>query len=215
MIAKPGESERYARVWRDIPHITPRQAYAISVQLKLWNDLYIGEWLRSPDEPLHRVPPFDEFDLRIMMLVGENRAWAEAVGRRCAVVVNEIGDGILPCDRPGPYIDEVLFGTAILTASAWVSEDPSVVEDVPAREIVAASDDDEDVYWIRYDGWGELEDEFDERARWADYDVPQFRGSPAIRHLLNVRPPLTWLDSWIEDDPVRLAHPDVTFGPGK
>ncbi len=215
MTAEPGDGERYAHVWGDAPHITPRQTYAICVQLNLWKDLFIGEWLRSPDEPLHSVPPFDELDLRVMMLVGENRAWAEAVGRRCAVVANEIGNGVLPCDRPGPFIDEILFGTAILTAGMWVKDDPSVVEEVPAREVAGIADDDEDVYVIGDDDWGELENEFYDRARWADYDVPLFRGSPMLRLLLDERPPLTWLDPRIDVDPGLVAQLDEMFGSGE
>lgn len=211
VIADPGEGERFDRVWGEAPHITPRQAYAICVELNLWKDLYIGEWLRGPDAPLHSVSPFDELDLRVMMMVGENRAWAAAVGQRCAVVADEVSDGVLPCDRPGPYIDEVLFGAAILTAATWVKDDPSMVEEVPAREAVV----DEDDYLIGDDDWDQLEAEFDDRARWGDYDVPLFRGSPMLRPLLDERPPHTWFDPRIEADPALVTQLDEVFGLGK
>lgn len=51
----------------------------------MWEDLHLSSWISDPSGPLHDVPPFDEFDLRVMMLVGESRAWAEAVSQRCRV----------------------------------------------------------------------------------------------------------------------------------
>lgn len=68
--------EHYARVWGTNPAITPRQAFAISMRLDLLYDAHIAPWVRDPDGPLHDVAPFDDLDLRVMMLVGESRAWA-------------------------------------------------------------------------------------------------------------------------------------------
>lgn len=163
----PAVGKHYVRTWGDCPYMTPRQAYAISVQLDVWNDIEISEWVLSPDEPLHTVGPFEALDLRVMMMVGENRAWAAGVARRCAVIAREIENGELPCDRPGPYIDEVLFGAAIHAARAWAAVDPTLVEPVPAREeteVDAGSHKD----MVEDDEWDELYDEFDDRARWTE-----------------------------------------------
>lgn len=65
--------------WRGSPHLTPRQAYAIAMELDGWADTDIADWIQQPARPLHQISPFDLFDLRVMMLVGESRAWAEAV----------------------------------------------------------------------------------------------------------------------------------------
>ncbi|PWH04957.1 hypothetical protein DEO23_15605 [Brachybacterium endophyticum] len=190
----------YVRTWGECPFMTPRQAYAISVQLDVWNDIEISEWVQSPDEPLYTVGPFESFDLPVMMLVGENRAWAAGVAQRCAVIAREIESGVLPCDRPGPYIDEVLFGAASNAARGWAEIDPSLVEPVPARE-ETRGDAGDDEYRVGDDYWGELYDEFDDRSRWTDYDYPLLKDNPALRHLLDERPPLTWLDPPFDPDP--------------
>src|SRR5690606_21984538 len=100
-LALSKEVAAFTRAWQDSPRLTPRQAYAIALELDMWDDLHLSAWISDPSGPLYDVPPFDEFDLRVMMLVGENRAWAEAVRRRCRVISDEIEAGTLPFDRPG------------------------------------------------------------------------------------------------------------------
>lgn len=212
--AEPGVGELYVRTWGECPFMTPRQAYAISVQLDIWNDAHIAEWVRSPDEPLHTVDPFDAFDLRVMMLLGENRAWAAGVAERCTVIAREIEGGVLPCDRPGPYIDEVLFGAAIPAAREWAEDDPSLMESVPPRE-EPGLDANDDVYRVEDDDWSELYGEFDDRSRWIHYDVPLYKGNAVLRTLLNEQPPLTWLDPRTEFDPELAAQMDALFDVGK
>lgn len=190
----------YARTWGENPAITPRQAYAISLQLSVWADMYIAEWLLSPDDPLHGISPFDDLDLRVMMMVGDNRAWAEGVRRRCREIAGEIEDGVLPCDRPGPYIDEVLVGAAMSSAATWMADDPDIVDGVPARESVVPADDEEGYIVGDYD-WGELEDEYDDRCLWGDWDIPLLPGSPMLRTLLQQRHPYTWLDPQVDVAP--------------
>lgn len=209
--AEPAVGERYVRTWGDCPYMTPQQAYAISVQLDVWNDVEISEWVQRPQEPLHTVGPFDGFDLRIMMMVGENRSWAAGVGRRCAVIAREIETGVLPFDRPGPYIDEVLFAAAMHAARDWADDDPTLVEPVPARRETGV-DSSDDVYRVEDDYWDELYDEFDDRARWTDYIYPLLGGNPALRLLLDERPPLTWIDPQIEADPELVAQLNKMFG---
>lgn len=192
--------EQYVRTWGDCPYMTPRQAYAISVQLDVWNDLAISEWVLRPEDPLYCVGPFDSLDLRVMMLVGDNRAWAAGVAQRCEAIAREIEAGVLPCDRPGPYMNEVLFGAAMNAARAWAAVDPTLMEPVPARD-ETRFDPSAGVNWTEDDEWGELYGEFDDRARWIDYLSPLLIGNPALRLLLDKRPPLTWLDPRIEPDP--------------
>lgn len=210
----PPESDvggQYVRTWGDCPYMTPRQAYAISVQLDVWNDRAISEWVLRPEDPLCCVGPFDSLDLRVMMLVGENRAWAAGVAQRCDVIAREIEAGVLPCDRPGPYIDEVLFGAAMNAARAWAAVDPTLMEPVPARDETgvdvsgfgAVADDDY---------WDELYGEFEDRVRWTDYDYPLLIGNPALRRLLDERPPLTWLDPPFERDPELVAQLSKILG---
>lgn len=77
------EAVKFEAAWGECPYLTPRQASSIATVLSTWADLYIREWLREAAEPLHEVPPFDGLDLRVMMLVGENRAWAAKFAERC------------------------------------------------------------------------------------------------------------------------------------
>lgn len=167
--------------------------------------------MRSPDEPLHAVDPFDSFDLRVMMPVGENRAWAAAVAQRCSVIAREIEKGILPCDRPGPYIDEVLFGAAMHTARAWAMDDSTLMEPVPPREESGLNVGD-DVDMVEDDYWDELSGAFDDRARWLDYSYPLWSENAGLRLLLDARPPLTWLDPQVDADPELVAQMNKMFG---
>lgn len=164
--------------------MTPRQAYAISVQLDVWNDIEISEWVLSPDEPLHTMGPFEALDLCVMMMVGENRAWAAGVARRCA-------------------------------ARAWAEVDPTLVEPVPARDETGA-DASDCVDRVEDDYWDELYGEFDDRARWTDYLYPLLIGNPALRLLLDERPPpLTWLDPQFDRDPELSPSLERMFGVGE
>ena len=63
--------EAFTSSWKDSPRLTPRQAYAIGLQLDFWADTDIAEWLQDPNVPLYEVSPFTHFDLRVLMHVGE------------------------------------------------------------------------------------------------------------------------------------------------
>jgi len=176
--------------WQDSSRLTPRQAYAIAVELDGWADVDIAEWLRDPSESLHEVAPFHHFDLRVMMLVGENRAWAEAVRQRCRIISNEIEAGMLPFDRPGPLIDEVLIGAALHSAQESLEDMPELFERIPAREAV---DGDED-YVIGDDDWDAVSDGFDDACEWDEWEVPLRQGHPLLPAVLAQRHPFTWFD---------------------
>jgi hypothetical protein len=89
-----------------------------------------------------------------MMLVGENRAWAEAVRQRCRLISDEIEAGTLPFDRPGPLIDEVLIGAALSGAQASLEDMPEIIERIAERGAV----DDDMEYSIGDDDWDAVSD---------------------------------------------------------
>jgi transcriptional regulator with XRE-family HTH domain len=191
-LALSKEVAAFTRAWQDSPRLTPRQAYAIALELDMWDDLHLSAWISDPSGPLYDVPPFDEFDLRVMMLVGENRAWAEAVHRRCRVISDEIEAGTLPFDRPGPLIDEVLIGAALTGAQASLEDMPEIFERVPARE--AVDDEAEDEYLLGDDDWDIVSDGFDDACRWDEWEVPLRQGHPLLPAILTERHPFTWFD---------------------
>ncbi|MTD12892.1 hypothetical protein GIS00_02890 [Nakamurella sp. YIM 132087] len=183
----------FVEAWVDSHRLTPRQAYAIAVELGTWIDTDIGEWLQDPSEPLHDVAPFDRFDLRVMMLVGDSRAWAEAVRQRCRVLYDEVEAGTLPFDRPGPLIDEVLIGAALDGARTWLQDMPELFERIPRRDSVD-DDDDEVASVIGDDDWSVVSDIFDDECCWDEWEVPLLRGHPLLPAVLAERHPFRWFD---------------------
>lgn len=185
----PRASDSIETAWKDCPYLTPRQASAIAGELGLWADLFIREWLtRSPREPLHEVSPFDQLDLRVMILVNENRAWAAKAAERCDAVAEEIEQGILPFDRPGCYFDELLMALALRPAEEQMSEMPELFVNVPART-VAKSDD-----WILDSDWEAVSDDFDDRSRWDEWEVPTMGNHPLLAAILKDHHPCWWFD---------------------
>jgi len=187
----------WEEAWGASPVLTPRQGYAIAATIGMWADLHLGSWLNDPHEPLHSVPPFDDFDLRVMMHVNESRAWVEAVRERCDVICDELEKGILPFDRSGPYIDEVLIGAALDGASDWMTDLPETFEGIEAGEgadLDVELNEDESDFRIRDDEWDRVRDTFDDMARWGDWEVPILRGHPLLPHILSERHPFTWFD---------------------
>lgn len=182
----------FEAAWGDSPYLTPRQAYAIAVELDGWADIHIASWIQDPDGPLHQVSPFDLFDLRVMMLVGESRAWAEAVRQRCYRLSEEIERGILPFDRPGPLIDEVLTGAALGGAQATLDGMPELFDQIASRGSV--DDDESDDYLIGDDDWDAVGDGFDDRCQWDEWEVPLRVGHPLLPAVLAARHPFRWFD---------------------
>lgn len=175
--------------WKDCPYLSPRQASAIASELGLWVDLFIDEWLnRQAREPLHEVSPFDQLDLRVMILVNDNRAWAAKAAERCNVVADEIERGILPFDRPGCYFDELLMALALQPAQEQMSDMAELFENVPART-VAESDD-----WVLDSEWSLVSDAFDDRSRWDEWEVPIMDNHPLLAAILTEHHPYSWFD---------------------
>ncbi len=183
----------FTAAWSDSPRLTPRQAYAIALELDGWADMDIAEWLREPSEPLHEVSPFYHFDLRVMMLVGESRAWAEAVRQRCRTVSDEIEAGTLPFDRPGPLIDEVLTGAALSGAQASLDDMPEIFDRIAPRP--AVDDEEGKEYLIGDDDWDAVSDGFDDECQWDEWEVPLRRNHPLLPAVLAERHPFSWFDA--------------------
>lgn len=190
-LAKP--STAFQNSWGDSHYLTPRQAYSIAVTLDGWADTDIREWLRRGEQALHEIRPFDAFDLRVMMLVGENRAWAEAVRQRCYALSDEIERGVLPFDRPGPFIDEVLIAATLSSAEAWLTDFPELFQGIPARDSV--DDEGNEANLIGDDDWATVSDGFDDRCRWDDWEVPVRNGHPLLPAILDERHPFRWFDN--------------------
>ncbi|MGL5828098.1 MAG: helix-turn-helix domain-containing protein, partial [Angustibacter sp.] len=189
--ALAGSAAAFERAWSD-ESLSPRQAYAIACVLDSWADLHLQAWLRDPRvEPLHEISPFASFDLRVMMLVGENRAWVEGVRERCSAIANEIELGVLPFDRDGPFIDEVMVGAAMGEAADLLNDMPELFDRIAPR--VSSESDDE--YLPGDEDWDVVGDAFDDACRWDDWEVPRMKNHPLLPGILANRHPFTWFDN--------------------
>lgn len=195
----------YTRAWGDSTRLTTRQAFAITVTLDSWADGELALWLDQPDEPLHDVGPFSDFDLRVLMLVAENRAWVQAVRQRCSAIPQEIQLGILPFDRPGAFIDEVLIGAALQDAPALMSDMPELFADFPARQGV--EDEEDETYLLGDEDWHLVSDTFDDECRWDDWEIPMMPGNRLLPALLQNHHPFRWFDKPAADE--RIDPPDL------
>lgn len=175
--------------WKDSWVLTPRQAASIAMVLDGWADTDIDEWLRDPSsEPLHEVDPFAQIDKRVMMLVGENRAWAALASERCHAVAEEIANGVLPFDRPGCYFDELLMALALPNAEVQLTDCPELFEGLPPR--IRADDDSP----AADDEWDSTSDGFDDQCRWDEWEVPTYTEHPLLPALLAAHHPYHWFD---------------------
>lgn len=182
--------EAFTSSWKDSPRLTPRQAYAIGLQLDFWADTDIAEWLQDPNVPLYEVSPFTHFDLRVLMHVGENRAWVEGVRQRCYVISDEIQSGTLPFDRPGPLIDEILIGASLDDAQTLLGEEPELFAQIPSRE----GKGDDEKFEIGDDDWDLVVDGFHDVGESEDWEIPLWKWHPLLPVILAQRPPFTWFD---------------------
>ena len=183
----------FERAWRDSYMLTPRQASAIAMALNWWADTEIADWLKDPDTPLHEVAPFDQLDLRVMMLVGENRAWAAAARERCRAVAKELEQGTTPFDdRRSCFFDELLMALAVSAAQDHLSDSPELFEHLSPRE--GTLEDDEDGMHGD-DDWDMVMANFDDDSSDLLWQSPIGQeGGAAVSILLADRPPSTWFD---------------------
>lgn len=175
--------------------MTPRQAYTLASVLDIWA-YYLDDSLRDPSTPLHEISPFDLLDLRVMMLVQDNRAWATATQRRCHTIADDLSRGVLPFDRPAPFIDAVLIGAALVEAQSALAElsalVPNILEQIPPSE--GFDDQEQGDYLIGDDDWDIVSDGFDDLSQWDSWEIPLYDGHPLLPPLLAARHPFTWFD---------------------
>lgn len=169
-------SVEFEVVWGNSSYLSPRQAYAVATALGWWADTSIGKWLEKPSRrPLHEVAPFDRIDLRTMMHVGENRAWAALAFERCRAVAQDLSVGILPFERPGCYFDQLIFAVAVREAEDIWDQVESGKDDMKESE----SDSD----------WEPIDQVLQMRSHWPYLEVIPGESIRSDRH------PLTWFDT--------------------
>lgn len=185
------DDAQFQRAWKNCPYLTPRQASAIATVLTLWEDAYLREWLEAvqPDEPLHALPPFSNFDRRVMIYVNDNKAFAEKTRERCCAVAEEISHGVLPFDRDGCFFDELLIAAALSEAQDQLTDMPELFKGIPPR----LSPVDEDMP-VTDDDWDMVSDAFDDRCRWDEWEVPVYTDHPLLAAIIAERHPYTWFD---------------------
>lgn len=144
----------------------------------------------DPREPLREVGPFVQFDRRVLFHIDGNRAWVQSMRDRCYAVSEEIRLGVLPFDRPGAYIDELLIAAALPEAEAYLPDMPEIFEPITAR----VTDDSEDSHSVGDDDWDSVSDWFDDICQWDEWEVPVMTGHPLLRAVLDARHPFTWFD---------------------
>jgi transcriptional regulator with XRE-family HTH domain len=177
--------------WSGSGRLTPRQAVALSTTIVGFTDTFINPWLDGESPfALDDMPPFEDFDKRVMMLVAENRAWVAKAAERCLAVGQDIPKGILPFDRPGCYFDEVIMASAIVGAADMLADQPDFFDNIPPSPAVETDDD----YVPGDDDWEHVSDMFDDEAFWDDWEVPSLNDHVLLRHILETRHPFTWFD---------------------
>lgn len=179
--------------WGEDPSVTPRQAYALALTLDMWADGELESWVRNPQGPLHEVGPFVQFDRRVMFYLDGNRAWVEATRERCYAISDEIERGVLPFDRPGAYIDELLVAAALPEAQAYLADMPEIFDRILPRGADRNSDSEER-YWVDDQDWDGVSDGFDDRCQWDEWEVPVMKDHPLLPAVLAERHPFTWFD---------------------
>lgn len=185
------ENEQLTKAWIDSHIMSPRQAAALNTVLCIWAEGELQMWLDDPShEPLHTVDPFFYFDKRVMMWVGESRAFAAAVQERCLAVADNLVKGKIPHLWKDPFIDHVLIAGALPPAEDFLQDMPELFEGVPARIVDSESEDG----LSGDDAWDSLSDTLDDLLD-DDWEVPVGGGSPyCLSRLLRERHPFTWFD---------------------
>jgi transcriptional regulator with XRE-family HTH domain len=206
-VMRPDDAElaeyirRLEEVWGASDRLTPRQASGIISSLDLWPDMSIRGWLENPAaEPLHTIEPFNYLDLRVMVQVADNRAWAQLAADRCSAVAREIEAGILPFDRPGCFFDEVLISLAVIQAQDISHDMPELLDDIMARPVCTDAEAEAAELEGRPeplgdDDWDRVVLALDDAALWPDWELPSIDGHQRLPRLLARRHPFTWFDA--------------------
>lgn len=180
----------FENAWVDNPSLTPRQAFAIALTLDMWADGELQNWMEDPVEPLHNVGPFAQFDRRVLFYLDGNRAWVESLRERCYAISDEIERGVLPFDRSGAFVDELLIAAALPEAEAYLADMPEIFEPIQAR----TTEDSDDFAMIGDDDWDAVSDWFDDNSQWDEWEVPVMTGHPLLPAVLQNHHPFTWFD---------------------
>jgi hypothetical protein len=194
--AMAAQYTRFQEAWADRPGLTPRQAFGIAAALDWFADAEIGPWLEDPSaEPLHTIPPFDVIDLRAMVLVNENRAWAALAAQRCSVVAEDLAAGYLSFFEEDDvcYFDQLVVVRAVRWAQNQMEDQPDFFEGIPPRLSGPEGDDG----WQLDDsaGWASLSEMLDGYAARGDWNEVLFPGLRPMRDLLRKKNhPFTWFD---------------------
>lgn len=181
--------------WKDSRVMSPRQAKAIVYVLSSWGDTSTPFWLNGQDEmPLCFASGFSNLDLRVMMLVGDNKAWAASFAERCLAVAKEMHGGHLPMEHLDCFMDEVLIGLALSDAQDFLENtaDHGMFDGLPASLLPVGPTDDD---------WDSVEEELHDQVNYTDWRVPSVAG-PELVALLETRHPFTWFDvpaSWTSE----------------
>lgn len=189
---------RVAEAWANGP-LTPRQAQAVMVTLDDWADAYLGPWLdEGSGEPLHECGPFVHFDLRCMMVIADNRAFAAMARERCIALSDEMQRGILPFERRGCYFDELLMAAVLHEAPELFNAAPEMFEGLPERPSRANTPEDKDTddedSVPGDDDWDWVEVSFDSQALWEYWQVPVWKDHHLVPAVLEAWPPYQWFD---------------------
>jgi hypothetical protein len=203
------DAAQFTRAWGESERLTPRQARAIAAVLEIWGDEIRTDWIDAGPRrtaldtaafasrpPLHDIAPFDGLDLRVLVLVDENAAWAAAAAERCHAVAAEIAAGILPFDRAGCFFDELLMALALREAPDILEQIPDLFDGLPERQPPPETETDEDYDGSRLgdDEWDLVSDGFDDACRWDEWEVPAMNGHALLGVVLAEHHPYRWFD---------------------
>ena len=191
-------AEEFENAWGESQRLTPRQAYALALTLDGWADGELESWVRDPDVPLFEISPFNQFDRRVLFYIEGSRSWVQEMRERCYAISDELERGVLPFDRDGIFIDELLIGAAMSEAEDLLNDMPEVFDQISAREVEEENSNealnDATEVLLTDDDWDVVSDGFDAICRWDEWEVPRYIGHPLLPLFLAQRHPLTWFD---------------------
>jgi hypothetical protein len=174
-------------------------AAAIQASLDMARDMLsssLGDSTFDPED----CPVLEQFDPRIFIAVGDNRAWFRAVARRLGHLVDAMGKGQLIDESCGCFADAALFAAATRDAAGtWDDDEDAGVwaglsDDLPAgAEDDLAADDGQDAGDWRVSRWEYFQEDLDDRMPYREWDCV-FAEYRKARLLLDRRPAETWFD---------------------
>lgn len=110
-----------------------------------------------------------------------------------SALAGEIAAGTLTRERPGCYAHELPFGSALPRARAALRDEPELFGAIPSRQRIGNPEDED--YFVGDADRADAVDDWDDRARFEDWEVPLMQGHPRLTALLFGRHPYTWFDN--------------------